>query len=87
MKIHIDDAVAMIEQFAALARAELDRLPAEMAKLGPTDAEGRRRLDAELTDDADTRRRVEVEITAVRAKLDEAVLQRLRELRGVGGHG
>jgi hypothetical protein len=43
--IPVDDAIAQLERFSDLARAELDRLPAEF---GPLDAETRLRLDAEL---------------------------------------
>jgi len=45
--IPVDDAIAQLERFSDLARAELDRLPAE---LGPLDAETRLRLDAELVE-------------------------------------
>ena len=45
--IPVDDAIAQLERFSDLARAELDRLPAE---LGPLDAETRSRLDAELAE-------------------------------------
>jgi hypothetical protein len=62
----------MIERFAAFARAELDRVLAEVAERAPLDAETRRRLDAELT--------------AVRGKLDAVVRAKLAELSGVAGN-
>jgi hypothetical protein len=59
--IPVDHAIAQLERFSDLARAELDRLPAE---LGPLDAEAWLRLDAELVE---LREKLDAAFSATRA--------------------